>query len=363
MFKKPPFLARFALAIVCIILCFMLIGSVITAVVLTDLRTVYSSSYLKQVLNQIAAAQSEKNEPSAQQVNPNLVFLSATNPIAGTNPGEVIDPSQLPGNIDFSDMNSLLNLLTQEGMASFVQDLAQDFLGEDSPVTAEDIQTIMTESTIIDYVTDKVDSFLDDCINGTSNTVITVEELMDLLEENQEVLEKTLHTTITPEKKKDVQVNLEQFLKESDINNTIQETITTVRETEIDIPEYGTMTVAEILDKVAQITTQKAIASAISSCVVLGLLLLALSYYNPGHGLRRIGFSLTVAGIPFAGLQYLIGSLDASAAAQLSLPPQLLSSIQSAFVPLKTVHYGVFVSGIVLIVVGIVVSIVLPAKE
>lgn len=374
--KKPAFPVRLALGFLSLILCVLLIGSVLAAELLMDLKILASSDSLKNILTKVAAASdAQESEPSAQSRNPYLVSLSDTWEIPdGFDPNDLpagLDPSDIPadiasgdlGSIDLSDMDSITELLDSDNLAGVIESFVQEYLGEEVTVDAETAQKLLEESTVMDFISEKVDSFLEDCINGTATTTISTEELMGLLEENQTLIEETLEITIPEEKKTEIQQKFEQVVEESGINETIQSSVQTVREQKLDVPGVGEMTVAEVLALVKDVTQTRNIVGAVAACVVLMLLVLALCFYNLGAGLRRCGYALTVAGAPLAVVQYFVSGGKEPLASAFAGQPQLLSTLQAAIQPLEKLHYGVLGAGLVLIVVGIVLSLVLAPKD
>ena len=102
---------------------------------------------------------------------------------------------------------------------------------EDVQVTDEDVQKFFDESGIDDILSEKLNMGLDAIMNGEEATLLTKQEIMDFVEENEELVEETLKVEITEEHK----AKLEEELEENDIEEVFTtKTITnTIYETEL----------------------------------------------------------------------------------------------------------------------------------
>ena len=332
--KKAPLLLRLPLRILSAVGSLVLVVCLLATALLLDLRILTSHETLKSVLTDVAATASSQSKPGAQ-ASPYAVKLTTTEipPEAG---------------------NALEDYLRNGDMTGLIEEILEIASGQDIEVDVQQVTRFLQDSTVMDYVTQKVFSYADDIIHGTANTVITTEEVMQLLEENQPLIEETFEVEITPEMKEELQVQLRQAVEEDDLNGTIHQTIAEVAQTPVTIPGIGTVTVSEILETVRHLTETRYLTMALALCVALMLVLLALSYYNLSVGVRRCGNACITVGTPLAlfslfvrfGGNVMARFLDGSADA--------VTAAQSTLSPLEPVHYGLLLLGIGLTVLAFV---------
>lgn len=332
--KKAPLLLRLPLRILSAVVSLVLVVCLLATALLLDLRILTSHETLKSVLTDVAATASSQSKPGAQ-ASPYAVKLTTTEipPEAG---------------------NALEDYLRNGDMTGLIEEILEIASGQDIEVDVQQVTRFLQDSTVMDYVTQKVFSYADDIIHGTANTVITTEEVMQLLEENQPLIEETFEVEITPEMKEELQVQLRQAVEEDDLNGTIHQTIAEVAQTPVTIPGIGT--VSEILETVRHLTETRYLTMALALCVALMLVLLALSYYNLSVGVRRCGNACITVGTPLAlfslfvrfGGNVMARFLDGSADA--------VTAAQSTLSPLEPVHYGLLLLGIGLTVVAFLIK-------
>lgn len=225
--------------------------------------------------------------------------------------------------------------------------------GEDLPFTAEQVTTVIQESTISDYLSEKAASYADDILNGTENTVITTEEIVGLLEENQVLLEQELNIQITPEFKEAFAQRVDEVVVQGDLNTVIRDTLNEAVDTAIQ-EATGGMDTAAVREAMAFLASDTLLYACIGICIALLLLLCLANWYNVPAGLTWAGMAAAISGGLLSLPIMLIRSM-----------PELLEALTVGITPianlihsfaglLARVHYAVFFIGVGLIVLSIV---------
>lgn len=327
--NKPTFMARLILQISSLVLSLVLTVSLLATALLADVLVLTSSGGIETILNHM--------------VSPADPAPDSTQPAMGA-AGVILLAS--PDSAEISaDTSPDSNILTE-----YVYDLVQEALGDDIPITPEQVQYFIEESTIIDFVAGKSASLVQDMLNGTENTTVTAEELRQLMDENEKVIEETFQVEITEEMKQDMVTKMEEAVVDTDINATLRSGVERVLQTPV--PGTGGMTVSDLLVIVQQYTKTQVLLGAIAVCLVLMLALCGLNYYYLPKGLRWSASSCMLAGgllsIPLAIVQA-APSLLADVMPETSETLNLLSGAANALAP---VHYGLFGFGVALMIVS-----------
>lgn len=105
----------------------------------------------------------------------------------------------------FTDKDTLQNTITKiaqdntEVLVEFVYSFLEEQLGEDSPVSVEQVEAFLAESTITDFLSEKIAAVVSSVYNGDNAPVITEEEVAEQLQENAALIEKHFEVTISEE--------------------------------------------------------------------------------------------------------------------------------------------------------------------
>lgn len=322
--RKPHIALRIVLQLISFVLCLILSVTLIATVVLADVNLLTSSGGIKQL---ITAALIPNQAPHSPRP-----MLGMAGP--QVDPGQLQLPEGAEDAIASGDSNAIVDML---------YNTMQEMLGEDVPITKEQLQTFVEESTVTDYIADKVAGYAEDILNGTENTQITAEELVQLVEENKVLIEETFQVEITDEAMAEIEANVTTIVEENDINGTIRTEINNAMDSagaESGVP------LAQIMEVVRLLSQDTVLYAAIGSCVLLILLLCGANFYNIPAGMTWAAMTCILNGIilaaPFAVLQ---------------LMPSVLGEL-AAFVPmisvLAPIHYAVLIIGLVLLIASIV---------
>jgi hypothetical protein len=329
--RKPHIALRIGMQLLSFLLSTVLGIVLIATVLLADMHTLTSSGGIKQIINAVLL--------------PNKAPASLRPMVAAG--GTVIDPGQiqLPDGaqdaILSGDSNALVDIL---------YDTMQEMLGEENPITKDQLQTFVENSTVTDFIADKAAGYAEDILSGTENTQITAEELVQLVEENKTVIEETFEIQITEEQMDEIKTNVTTIVEENDINTTIRTEINNAMDSAVSGAAGAGVPLAEIMQIVRMLSQDTVLYMAIGACVLLLLLLCGTNFYNIPGG-------LTWAAVPCI----FVGGILAAPVAILQLTPSILGEFAS-FAPMINVlavnHYAAPIIGLVLLIGSIIWRIV-----
>ena len=194
--KKPPALIRLVMQIVSLLMCLTLIASLITTVLLADIRSLTSSGGIEKIITALFTPESSMQMPDPT-IDPvaNALPVHKLNSTTGTEDG-----TQIPEDVEIP-MDALTN---SDAMAEFVTGFVESLLGEEAAADPENVSRFIEESTVMDFFAAKISSFVSDAFSGNQSATITAEEIMQLLDENQALLEDIFKIEITDEQKEQI---------------------------------------------------------------------------------------------------------------------------------------------------------------
>ena len=344
--KRLPLGVRILLVFLSVLLCFALFASTIATVFIADLALLTSKGGIQKLIKDV------------------IFPTSAPAHISGA-----IMPGRIPVRTDAAND-------AQDAVIDTIYDLLQNQFGGELPIEKEAVRELIEQSTMPDYLADKVSGIVSDVISGESTTTITKDEIMTLVDENKELLEKTFQVEITP----DIIDTVGQYVEEMDIAGTVQKEVydtlgvpvpadpadpavtdpTTGNSGMMDAIVNGEeVGLAEVLMLVRKLTSTTTLAVCIGTCLLLCALLFLTNWGRPNAALCCCGIPVLLAGI-----LYLIPTLVAYAAPSLFLQLGLAgSAIRQALVLVGYVSIGVTALGILLIVAGCVLGSILKKKR
>lgn len=351
--KRPHMALRALLQFVSVILCFALLATLSLGVLLFDLHQLDSAGGIKHLINASLSNSSSArplNDPAPQVSARNYtVSLSSTTTetIGATNPfGDL----NIMGAADADIIAALLDYLYEQ---------FQQFLPEELNFNREQFQSFIAKSTVMDYVTEKVMGYTEDLINGTENTQITPEEILELLDENEDLLESELGITLSPADKDYIRQELDEIIQQQDLNGTIREEIqTTVNET---LNQMGGINLDAIRGTLQMILGYvKAVYQFLISgwmllilavlCIALSLMLCGANYYNLPAAITWFSAPAVLIGLstvlPLLSSKLLASLVQSYVPAVAGFVPAVMAFIQ-LFAP---VHCVLLVVGLVLFV-------------
>ncbi len=329
--RKPHIALRIGMQLLSFLLSTVLGIVLIATVLLADMHTLTSSGGIKQIINAVLLP---NKAPASMQP---MVAAGGT----VIDPGQIELPEGAEDAILSGDSNALVDIL---------YDTMQEMLGEENPITKDQLQTFVENSTVTDYIADKAAGFAEDILNGTENTQITTEELVQLVEENKPLIEETFEIEITDDQMEEIKSNVTTIVEENDINTTIRTEINNAMDSAVSSAGGAGIPLAEIMQIVRMLSQDTVLYAAIGACALLLILLCGANFYNIPGG-------LTWAAMPCI----FIGGILAAPVAVLQMTPSILGEFASLAPMVNVVavnHYAAPIIGLVLLIGSIIWRIV-----
>lgn len=338
---------RFLLGFLSVLLCIVLFVASVAAILVVDVQTVFSKDGLQSIITQGLF-------PTKQaRVLPKLSGM---------------DLGGLLGDGGAIDLGGLTEGLSQSDLVDNIYDMIKEQAGAELPVTKEQVSQILEESTLPEFLSEKVSSVVNDVYTGENTTTITTDEVIQLLEENAPLLEEHFDIQIDPAQM-DV---VEDWLKENDIVGNVKTQINkTLGIVAPELPggEGGILTENkapgnildlmdpnmavpqtpfEILQLVRAVTSQQTLYILLGLCGAIFLLLLLTHWGRPFAAVRSAGIPVMLAGllmlVPTAVVSFLPADIP------------FIGVVQGIFSTTGNISLIVAAGGLVLIILGAVLN-------
>lgn len=339
--RKPHILLRMVLQFLSFVLCVALCACLLGTAVLADLNRLMSAGGIESL---ITAVMSPSPAPKRLTgvVGAGGVLLEEDSFTIPDVDFEEIPEDILSGGDSEENMDSLISWLYGQLAESTDQPLN---------ITEEQVQKFVEESTVSEFLSEKLAGFAEDFINGTSETTITTEEILGLLDENAELIEREFQIKLDDQAKKALQQSVDQMLASQDLNTVIRDQVFGSVEDAINDSMSGTGVSWEQLRPAIQtLCADSTLYAAIGLCALIMLVVCLLNFYNVPAGLTWVSIPCIIIG---AMLTVALSALP-MLGAMLTLPgsvAQLLQSFTDLFMP---IHAGILILGVVLLVGSIV---------
>ena len=344
---KPHIALRIPLQLLSFLLCLALSVSLLGTVLLADLNHLMSAGGIKQLINAILIPNAAPHSIQPAVGAAGVRFDNET-PVPGfTVPGD-FDVNDIPG-----DLINGENGVDMDGLIDWIYNTVEEAAGEPLPISKEQVEEFIAESTVSDFVSEKLAGYAEDFINGTENTTITTEELLELLEENQELLEEKFQVEITPEVKENLTAAVEDAMAEADLDSMIREQVFDTVADSIDqtMQEAG-LRWEDLQPMLQTICSDTTLYTAIGICVALMLLMCLLNFYNLPGGLTWIAVPCILMGSLVTAPLVL---LSASPQIFAGMVPEAITGIVASFAGvLLPIHGSVPVLGLALLIISII---------
>lgn len=247
--------------------------------------------------------------------------------------------------------------LDQGGLVDWFYDAMQEQYGSSLNVTREQMETFLAESTAKEYVSEKLASYTNDLVNGTRETTVTEDEILDLLDENLELAEEIFHIKVD----RTLRNQVADFLKQNDIDTMIRtQVLDRLEHMEISGSAY---TVADLMAVLRTLTSGGTLAVLIVLDLLLIALLLLTNRLRPGSTMVSAGVPMLVVGLilslPVALIQFLPAVLGDSLGIA-AIAVDLAAALAGAIAP---IHYGTAAAGLLLIIAGAVINAVTAKRK
>lgn len=280
--KKPHVAVRILMQLLSLILSLVLLVGVLSAALVADLRQVTAKDGIKQIIVTL------------------LQGPATVRPIVGA-AGIHLDSTS---NQSSSEVQGALIDMAMEYLEQ-MEGIPEDL--DEEAIRAE-VEGFLEESTVVDFLTDKVAGYTSDYLTGEALTTITPEEIQQLVEENKEVIENRFGIEITQEQTDAIVSIVEQV----DIDAVVREEVfksidkmplggPSVRPEDPDNPALPdgsngpgnagssgipqNLTVGELVELLRQISSDSVMTTCVVFCAVLVLLLLLCNFYSIPGGL------------------------------------------------------------------------------
>ena len=343
---------RVLLGFLSVILCILLFVSTLVTIIVADVRLVTSKDGLQTIITQALF-------PTPAPVRP-MGALAAGVP--------VLSPVSGTGNE------------AQGAIVDAIYGMLSEQFGEELPISQEQVEQFLSDSTLPEFVSEKVAGIVNDIYTGESTTTITKEEVMDLLTENADLIKENLGVELNTEAIEAVG----KWVEENDVMSTVQEEVSkltglkppasvkpdgtgkpstgTTTDEEVVLlgttemlqallsGDFSVATIPNILNLVRTLTSVTALLICLGVCLLIIGLLMLTHWGRPFAAIRSVGIPVTIAGIVMsvpAILAVVMPSLFTGTV--MVIAKQILAMT-------GYVGYGVAALGLAMIVVGAVLN-------
>lgn len=425
--KRWPWPVRFLMSIIGFVLCIVMFVTALTGIVLLDLRAMTSQNGITTIIETLLT--SGKKAPAT--VRPGLAVggmvrraedsMSDSAHVEIDANGNVVVNGEVVGSVgDMGNGNVTLivpngNVTTDEdgnvyvdgellegatmgedgtvnmggqitvdpnaggdssdAIVDWVVGQLQDFTGGELPVTPQQIENFVEQSTIKDFIAEKVAGMVGDFYTGNITTTITMEEITQLMEENKDLIKSEFGIEITEEHTE----ALKQIVEETGILEQVQEqgimgilgSVGGMGGVGGDGEGGGLMDpgmmeqmqqIQQAVEIVRQVTSYTAIAAVGLIFLALAAILFCTTQFSWPATLADCGIVLTLASLIFV-IPTTVFTNSPEMMTELLGSPMFVKVAQTFFNATAGVNYGAFGVGIGLIVLAIVVACIRAAMR
>ncbi len=373
--KKPHLAVRMLLQLCSLILSLILVACVIATAAFVDLRLTTSSKSIRKFVNGLFTAPTGvhtrvriptgRRIPAGKLAHPGIIKLDNSEGPDFVFSEDAMDNmlGDALGDTELTEKLLSVDTLTdtREIMVDWVHGMMNELYPQEDgdTIQKEQVRSFMDKSDLTEYLADKIACYADDLVNGTASTIITADEIIDLIDKNRDLMESEFNMEITDDVREDMVAAVNKLVEEDDLNEKIQGgVIDEVRNTSVS----EDMVVEDILAIMRTLrSTPVLIVCGVICLALIGLLLLC-NYYNLAGGLGWASFAVLLPGflltLPVAVLQ-----LSPSLLNFIYPDAVVIAEIFSDFVALfAPVHYTVMGLGFVLLILSVVCRAVAKSK-
>ena len=414
--KRWPWPVRFLMGIIGFVLCIVMFVTALTGIVLLDLRAMTSENGITTIIETLLT--SGKKAPAT--VRPGLAVggmvrraedsMSDSTHVEIDANGNVVVNGEVVGSVgDMGNGNVTLivpngNVTTDENgnvyvdgellegatmgedgtvnmggqitvgpnaggdssdaIVDWVVGQLQDFTGGELPVTPEQIENFVEQSTIKDFIAEKVAGMVGDFYTGNITTTITMEEITQLVEENKALIQSEFGIEITEEHTE----ALKQIVEDTGILEQVQEQgiMGILGSVGGGLMDPGMMQqmqqIQMAVEIVRQVTSYTAIAAVGLIFLALAAILFCTTQFSWPATLADCGVVLMLASAIFV-IPSTVFTNSPELVTELLGNPMLVKLAQTFFNATAGVNYGAFGVGVGLIVLAIVAACIRSAMR
>ena len=253
---------------------------------------------------------------------------------------------------------------SSDAIVDWVVGQLQDFTGGELPVTPEQIENFVEQSTIKDFIAEKVAGMVGDFYTGNITTTITMEEITQLVEENKALIQSELGIEITEEHTE----ALKQIVEDTGILEQVQEQgiMGILGSVGGGLMDPGMMQqmqqIQMAVEIVRQVTSYTAIAAVGLIFLALAAILFCTTQFSWPATLADCGVVLMLASAIFV-IPSTVFTNSPELVTELLGNPMLVKLAQTFFNATAGVNYGAFGVGVGLIVLAIVAACIRSAMR
>lgn len=333
--RKPHIAVRIPLQLLSFVLSVVLVAAVLATVAVADVNHLLSADGMKQVINGILI-------PTAapQRVTPvvGAAGVSLDNTASADIPKDL-----LSGDSPEENTENLVNWIYQK---------IEEANGQPLKFDEEQLMTFVQESTAADFLAEKLAAYAQDFVSGTEEASISIDEIMELLEENEELLEETFDVQLSAKQKRNIESNIQKVMEQNDVDHILREQVFASVEKTIEASMSGSgMGWKEVQKIVKLVCSDTVLYMAVGACALLVLLLCLLNFYNVPAGLTWSAVPTILIGLVLNAPLWLVAvDFDALREFLPTVVGTALSSLVSALLP---IHSIVLYAGLGLLVISI----------
>lgn len=175
--KAAVILGKILLGILAFILCLALFVSTVLTVVVADVRIITDKDNINTLVTGYLTGKSMPQRNSVVTGIPLQANIHRA-------------PNRNLADFDISMMGDT-NFLVE-----FIYNTVKEEMGEDLPISLQEVQEFVEESTLDEFITEKGSSLISDFITGENTTTITIEEIEEQLKQNAPLIEETFQIPI-----------------------------------------------------------------------------------------------------------------------------------------------------------------------
>lgn len=218
---------------------------------------------------------------------------------------------------------------------------------EESEISEEEINEFIEESGIEDLLAEKLGVGMEAILNGEDVSILTEDDIMDFVEDNEDIIEDTFEVDITEEMKDELRTEIK--------NADIEDTFTTGTITQY-IYEEETNPLAPLLKTVRTMFTTQMVIAGYVVVVAMWVGIFFLNKRQIGHAGLYLGIPATIVGVGVASTSLMVKGLSSLAAEELGgfVKPEMFAALNELLLNIGVIY-------IVVRVVFIVVSAVLKS--
>jgi len=343
--KRRSAPVRILMGLIAFILCIVMFAVSVAGVLILNVRTAVSRDGIHKIVNQLVSGKS-----ASGPVRPTLAM------------GAGAYQQDYPAEEDMGGM-----------LVDWVYDVLKESFGEPMEATTrEQVQAFVQESTIKDFVADKVAGLVEDFYAGTSQTTITMDEITQMIEENQQLIHAHFGIIINQEALDAVDTMLKESeilepLEEQGLLGYIEQSMSGGENPDeeggaqdsVDA-EASLAEVKQVMEIVRTVTSYEAVAVLVGAFVLLMVLLFFVTGCSFPATLADTGVVLLLVGLIY-GLPT-AACLFAPDVVSGLLGQQTAGILNLIFGAVAGLNFTVLGLGFALIVAAIVVKIVLSVK-